>query len=67
MLSLYARMFKSSTKPKAVTLLVSNIGRRVNVKKRNRMGKSVDPYGIPVYCGLTWSMNSPSLRHVVLS
>jgi hypothetical protein len=46
-------MFKLSIKPKAMTLLVSNVGRRVNAKKRNRMGKSVDPCGIPVYCGLT--------------
>jgi hypothetical protein len=62
-----ARMFESLTNPIAVIPFPSSSGRRVDVKNRNRIRDSVDPYGIPVVCGRMQSVCSLILRHVVLS
>jgi len=61
------RILVSSTKPSAVVGPSSSIGRNVEANRRERMGDKVEPWGIPVSCGLSWSLYSPSLRHVVLS
>ena len=66
---LYVRMLESSTNPIAVVVVlpVLSNGRRVEAKNRNRIGERVDPWGMPVVCGLGWSVYSPIFRHVVLS
>jgi hypothetical protein len=41
------RMLVSSTKPIAVVAPALSCGRRVEAKKRKRMGDSVEPWGMP--------------------
>jgi hypothetical protein len=67
MVSLNARMLESLTNPIAVTPSPLSSRRRVDVKNRKRISKSVNPYSIPVVCDLMQSRYSPSLRQVVLS
>jgi len=55
-----------STNPIAVVDPVSNVGRRVEAKNRNRIGNRVDPYRILVVCSLFPSINRPNQSCVVL-
>ena len=62
---LYMRMFVLSTNPITKVYVPQRNRRRVDIKKRNRIGDRVEPYRIPVFCSLFQSRNIPSLRHVV--
>jgi hypothetical protein len=53
--------------PIAVTPFPLSSRRRVDIKNRKRISKSVNPYSIPVVYNLIQSRYSPSLRQVVLS
>jgi hypothetical protein len=44
---LKVRMLVSSTKPIAVVAPALSCGRRVEAKKRKRIGDSVEPWGMP--------------------
>jgi hypothetical protein len=58
-------MLVSSTKPIAVVAPASSRGRRVEAKKRKRIGDSVEPWGMPEVVGRTLSSYVPSMRVVV--
>jgi hypothetical protein len=60
-------MLESLTNPIVVTPFPLSSRRRVDVKNRKRISKSVNPYRIPVVYNLVQSRYSPSLRQVVLS
>jgi hypothetical protein len=62
---LKVRMFVSSTKPIAVVAPALSCGRRVEAKKRNRIGDSVEPWGMPDVVDRTLSSYVPSMRVVV--
>jgi hypothetical protein len=53
--------------PIAITPSPLSSRRRVDVKNRKRISKSVNPYSIPIVYNLVQSRYSPSLRQVVLS
>jgi hypothetical protein len=46
------RMLVSSTNPSAVVGPSSSVGRSVEANRRKRIGNRVEPWGIPVSCGL---------------
>ena len=63
----HVRMFVSSTKPPAEDLGVCRIGSRVPTKNKNRIGDSVEPWGIPVSVGICPPLYVPMWMDVVLS
>jgi hypothetical protein len=67
MLSLNVRMLESLINPIAMTPFPLSSRRRVDVKNRKRISKSINPYSIPIVYDLVQSRYSPSLRQVVLS
>ena len=62
---LKVRMLVSSTRPIAVIVPALSCGRRVEAKKRKRIGDSVEPWGMPDVVGRTLSSYVPSMRVVV--
>jgi len=56
-----------STNPIAIIGPVSNIGRRIEAKNRNRISDRLDPCRILVICSLFLLTNRPSQSCVVLS
>jgi hypothetical protein len=60
-------MLELLTNPIAITPFPLSSRRRVNIKNRKRISKSINPYRIPVVYNLVQSRYSPSLRQVVLS
>jgi hypothetical protein len=62
---LKVRMFVSSIKPITVVALALSCSRRVEVKKRKRIGDSIKPWGMPDVVERTLSSYVPSMRVVV--
>jgi hypothetical protein len=58
-------MLVSSTKPIAIVAPALSCSRRVEAKKRKRIGDRVEPYGMPDVVDRTLSSYAPSMRVVV--